>query len=322
MPLPTCKCVEHYTEGSKLDAIYCALLAIAEAGGGITLPLAPSEGGTGVANNDASTITITGAFALGITLTAPTALIFPTAGTLATTAIVGGGTNATTPVGIHNNSHTEGASIASAATVNLDAATGYFLHITGNNVINAFTLAQGNFRVLIFDGTPILTNGANLLNPTAANIAVDANDMAIAVGEGGGVTRIISYQRKSGTALVGLNPFDQNLNSVDSVTFGDASIGGNVIDVNGFNGLAITGNGTTLDLSAVAAALTVTTGWTLMNTAADNTTFDSDAGAAPGTGALGSPTLAFGTPASGLLAEPTRWLTVTVNGTPYAIPAY
>lgn len=44
MPLPTCECVESFTQASKLDAIYCALLEIANAGGGgITEPITTLE---------------------------------------------------------------------------------------------------------------------------------------------------------------------------------------------------------------------------------------------------------------------------------------
>ena len=45
----------------------------------------PSIGGTGVANNDANTLTWSGAFAATFTLTAITSVTFPTSGTLATT---------------------------------------------------------------------------------------------------------------------------------------------------------------------------------------------------------------------------------------------
>jgi len=59
-----------------------ALLAAASLTLGWTGTLAPARGGTGVANNAASTITITGAFALGLTLSAATSVTLPTSGTL------------------------------------------------------------------------------------------------------------------------------------------------------------------------------------------------------------------------------------------------
>jgi len=56
--------------------------------GTITLAgtLAPANGGTGVANNAASTLTISGAFATTLTVTATTGVTLPTTGTLATLA--------------------------------------------------------------------------------------------------------------------------------------------------------------------------------------------------------------------------------------------
>ena len=50
--------------------------------------LSPADGGTGVANNAASTLTISGAFGATFTLTNTTSVTFPTSGTLATTAAI------------------------------------------------------------------------------------------------------------------------------------------------------------------------------------------------------------------------------------------
>lgn len=52
----------------------------------LTPPIAPNLGGTGVANNAASTLTISGAFGTTLTVTGTTALTLPTTGTLATLA--------------------------------------------------------------------------------------------------------------------------------------------------------------------------------------------------------------------------------------------
>jgi len=51
----------------------------------LTLPITPANGGTGVANNASSTITISGAFATTFTVTATTSLTLPTSGTLVNT---------------------------------------------------------------------------------------------------------------------------------------------------------------------------------------------------------------------------------------------
>ena len=46
----------------------------------------PANGGTGVANNAANTLTFTGNYSLGLTLTGATTLTLPTSGTVATIA--------------------------------------------------------------------------------------------------------------------------------------------------------------------------------------------------------------------------------------------
>lgn len=51
-------------------------------GNGLSNPVTPPQGGTGVANNAASTLTISGAFGLTLTLTAATSLTLPTSGTV------------------------------------------------------------------------------------------------------------------------------------------------------------------------------------------------------------------------------------------------
>lgn len=98
----------------------------------------------------------------------------------------------------------EGAAIPSAATIDLDAATGNFVHITGVTGIGTITLAQGTWMLVCFDGVLTLTHGSNLILPTAANISTVAGDMALLIGEGSGVTRVAGYFRASGAPLPAL----------------------------------------------------------------------------------------------------------------------
>lgn len=76
----------------------------------------------------------------------------------------------------------EGASIASASTVNLDAVVGNYVHITGTTTINAITLTSGMFMV-VFDGSTTLTNSSTLQLPGGANITTQAGDVAIVWGD-------------------------------------------------------------------------------------------------------------------------------------------
>ena len=50
----------------------------------LTVPITPANGGTGVANNAASTITISGNYATTLTVTGTTSVTLPTSGKLAT----------------------------------------------------------------------------------------------------------------------------------------------------------------------------------------------------------------------------------------------
>lgn len=91
----------------------------------------------------------------------------------------------------------QGSAIASAATVNLTAATGEYVHITGTTTITAITLTQGIERTVVFDGALTLTNDASLLLPGSANITTAAGDTAVFRGEAAGVVRCIDYTPKN-----------------------------------------------------------------------------------------------------------------------------
>ena len=96
----------------------------------------------------------------------------------------------------------KGAPIASAATINLDVATGNYLHLTGSTgPVASVTLAQGVERIVTLDSTPTFVNSANLILPTAANVIGEAGDVITFRGEGGGVTKVTDWVRASGKAL-------------------------------------------------------------------------------------------------------------------------
>lgn len=85
---------------------------------------------------------------------------------------------------------TQGANITSAATINLETATGNVVDVTGNTgPITAVTLSQGHWRLVRFTGTPTLTNGASLVLPTAADYTCVAGDYILFIGYAAGVVR-------------------------------------------------------------------------------------------------------------------------------------
>lgn len=97
----------------------------------------------------------------------------------------------------------KGSNIASAATTNIGAATGPFIHVTGTTTITAFdTIQAGTERVVVFDGILTLThNGTSLILPTAANITTATGDVAVFRSEGSGNWRCVYYQRANGQPL-------------------------------------------------------------------------------------------------------------------------
>jgi hypothetical protein len=146
---------------------------------------------------------------------------------------------------------TRGTAIASAATVDLGAATGSNLHITGTTTITSLgTAAAGVEREAIFDGALTLTyNATSLILPGSANITTAANDSARFISEGSGNWRCVKYQRANGQPLVagGLtNPMTTSQDIIvggSSGTPGRLAVGsaGQALVVNGSGSLAYAG---------------------------------------------------------------------------------
>lgn len=97
------------------------------------------------------------------------------------------------------------ATLASASTVNIGAAAGNYLSITGTTTITAFDSVQaGAERVLRFAAALTLThNATSLILPTGASITTAAGDIAVVRSEGSGNWRCVGYTRANGTPLAG-----------------------------------------------------------------------------------------------------------------------
>lgn len=97
----------------------------------------------------------------------------------------------------------EGAAVASASSTNIWAGDGNTVHITGNATINDFGTAPqaGAWMKVIFDGTPTLTQSANLnLNAGGSNITIAVDDVAFVYADT--TTQIdVFVIRKSGAAI-------------------------------------------------------------------------------------------------------------------------
>lgn len=86
--------------------------------------------------------------------------------------------------------------LSSAATMNIGAASGNTINVSGSVTINAFdTIAAGAVRRLVFLGTLTLTyNPATIILPGRANITTAVGDVAEFVSLGAGLWRCVGYQ--------------------------------------------------------------------------------------------------------------------------------
>lgn len=90
--------------------------------------------------------------------------------------------------------------LPSASTVAIGAAQSLNVAITGTSTISAFDNApEGVQRWVAFAGALTLVhNGASLILPGAANLAIAAGDVAVFKSLGGGNWRCVSYQPAGG----------------------------------------------------------------------------------------------------------------------------
>jgi hypothetical protein len=95
-----------------------------------------------------------------------------------------------------------GADVASSGTIDLGAATGDLVDVTGTTTITAITLGNGLERTVRFTGALTLTHGSSLVLPGAANITTAAGDFAVFRGYASSVVRCVDYQKASGAAVV------------------------------------------------------------------------------------------------------------------------
>lgn len=97
------------------------------------------------------------------------------------------------------------ATVASASTADIGAASSPFVQITGTTGITSFGTTYSGARYVRFAGALTLThNATTLILPAATNITTAAGDTLVAVptGNPGAGWRVVVYQRADGTALV------------------------------------------------------------------------------------------------------------------------
>lgn len=138
--------------------------------------------------------------------------------------------------------------IASAATLDLDATDGSQLRVTGTTPVTAITLAEKDTRTLVFDGAVLFTASPTLTLPGGvATLTAAAGGYANVTGEAAGVVSMDAYFSPSFAIHYGGDFFTNgSFTTLNEVTITPA--------------LVVTGNKTaTLTLNTVAAGSSPTT---------------------------------------------------------------
>jgi hypothetical protein len=133
--------------------------------------LAPANGGTGVANNAASTLTISGSFATTLTVSGVTGVTLPTTGTLATLAGTETFTNKTltSPTLTTPALGTPASGVLSSCTVDGTNKVGYLNIPNSGAKTTSYTLVVGDVGKFIELGT-----GGDVVVPASVFAAGDA----------------------------------------------------------------------------------------------------------------------------------------------------
>lgn len=155
----------------------------------------------------------------------------------------------------------EGAAVTAASSTNIWATDGNTVHVTGNTGINDFATAPqaGAWMKVIFDGTPLLTQSANLnLNAGGANVTMAAGDFALVYADT--TTQMdVFVIRKSGTALVSSAPQIQPISA--SVAANALTISASALSLD-FRSATLT-SGAVATVSGTPANLVISSGSTL-----------------------------------------------------------
>lgn len=106
-------------------------------------------------------------------------------------SLANGGTGGTSAITALDNLTTRGADIASAASINLDNATGDLPNVTGTITITQIVLGAGKWRTVRFTGSLTLTNGASL-DLGGANIQTFSGLIVAFRGYDAGVVRLVT----------------------------------------------------------------------------------------------------------------------------------
>lgn len=162
------------------------------------IPAPPQNGGTGVKNNNASKITISGAYPLTINLTASTNIILPTSGTLLTSGTLSAAID--TAFGSSQGSVLYRSS--TAWTVLTPGTSGFFLETLGPSANPAWAAAAGGSGCTISGGSQyqIVVNNGSSGCSSSANGSVQVG--ALSLGASGTLGSVTMGNATSGTLTI------------------------------------------------------------------------------------------------------------------------
>jgi hypothetical protein len=165
--------------------------------------------------------------------------------------VVAGGTGEGTVIGGHDALNTKGNTVASAATINLDTATGAFVDISGTTTITAVTLADGKQRRARATGAFQITASANLIvnGSTSVNYTAVAGDLLFFEGYSSSVVRVWVIGRTAPNVLPAFGSSLQALrvnNAGTALEFASLTTNGTLV---------ATTSGTAIDFTGIPAGV-------------------------------------------------------------------
>jgi hypothetical protein len=256
---------------------------------GLTTPLAANYGGTGIANAAGETITLTGGFALNLTLSAATGVTLPTSGTLVNSAVAT--LSSLTSIGTITTGGLGTGAVIAGVTMTLGSDVNYDLYYRSSNILTRLapnTAASNKFLRMIGTGTAGQAPswealGASDIPDISATYSVKAGNTSlvtlgtVTTGTWTATTIKANYLQNAATDL-GAADVNVVLSNSNGSYVTNLTTDGTITATVGFAG-ALTGN-VTGNASGTAATVTgaaqaaITSLGTLTTLSIDNLTLD------------------------------------------------